>query len=227
MANDEESDKAKQEIAKALVAYRPEIIAAGKFISETTKQPLKQVLGFLGDVAGIARIELLLLFEKRYHRKLLEKNINDPKAIPLGVIYPLLSAALIEDDESLAEMFASLLASYASDSEERFTPKTFIDTVRSMTPFEAYLLGLMVDAPGGDDPSRMLFTIDLPDDISFVSDENITLNSYPEPKPKVLLALASLQHLGCIQAAQSIDGTTYFQQASVTYYGEQFMLACR
>lgn len=133
----------------------------------------------------------------------------------------------MEDDESLAEMFAALLASYASDSDDQFTPKTFIDTVRNMTPFEAHLLRLMVDARGSDDPGRMLSTIDLPEDISFVSDENKALNTYPEPKPKVLLALASLQRLGCVQAAQSIDGTTYFQQASVTYYGEQLMLACK
>lgn len=79
MAADDEKEKAKQEIAKALVAFKPEINAAGNFISDVTKQPVKQVLGLLGDIAGIARMELLLLFQKRYERKLLEKKHHRSK----------------------------------------------------------------------------------------------------------------------------------------------------
>lgn len=62
----------------------------------------------------------------------------DPKSVPLRTLVPLLDGASLEEDESLQDMWASLLASAAEDGDA--VPPAFVSIMRDLSPSDADLL---------------------------------------------------------------------------------------
>jgi hypothetical protein len=137
--------KAAPEIAKGLTA----IGAAIPFTAI-----VKKMLGLAADeVAEMLRDRVRLY---RYGNQMrciekAEKMAKDagftPKAVPPKILFPLLEGASFEDDEGLHDMWATLLASAASDRGQSVRPG-FIAILREMAPDEAYMLQLISALPG-------------------------------------------------------------------------------
>lgn len=68
-------------------------------------------------------------------RKKLEKADRKPKTIHPRLLVPMLESASVEDDKSLQEMWAGLLAT-ASQEAETISP-SFVETLKQLTPDEA------------------------------------------------------------------------------------------
>lgn len=80
------------------------------------------------------------LFEKT--KKVLDKAGLAPEAVEMKVLHPLLNAAQFETDESLHDMWASLLASAASAQLRTGREATYIEILRQLHQNDAVILNL-------------------------------------------------------------------------------------
>jgi hypothetical protein len=225
MLTDEES-KAVQEAAKAAVELKSEIRSFGEFMGTIIGHPLRQAGGLIGDGLGILRMEIAFKYQKRVERIMIERGMNGPqRTIPLSVAYPLLEAASLEEDNDMAEMFAQLLVNATNKDFDGYIPKSFVETVRRMSPLEALILRRMVDAPDeAKTDGGFLYTGSLPE--RYGSRPEPYDNEYVEPVAPVALALASLMTAGCIELMTTIDGSIVHFQGAVTLYGKELIRAC-
>ncbi|PWK65897.1 Abi-alpha family protein [Aminobacter sp. AP02] len=224
--SDEES-KALQEVAKTASKYEQAARELGAFVGSVIGHPLRQAGGLLGDSLGILRLEMALRYKGRVDRIMHERGLSGPqREIPLSVAYPLLEAASIEEDEQLQEMFAQLLVNAIDGNVGGYIPKSFVETIRKMSPLEALILNRMVDAPPtsvGD--GGMMYTGRLPDD--YLDSPAAIDGGEPEPRADVALALSSLIAAGCVGAMLRMNGSYDIAEARVTEFGQALVRACR
>jgi hypothetical protein len=127
----------------------PELIAHATKITELVlgSATARKILGKATDeVAEMLATEIRTY---RYGRslKLLEKATRmaeeagfTPKAVPIKLLSPLLEGASLEEDESLHDMWAALLANAASPEPVHAVRPGFIAALKQMAPDEAALL---------------------------------------------------------------------------------------
>jgi hypothetical protein len=124
------------------------IAAPVKDITELLNKFLSPALQEAGEVVG-ARIRV---FRLKQETKLLEKSISilkeaglKPRPVNLRVLFPLLDAAVLEEDDQMAERWASLLASAADPNNETDLEASFIEILKQLTPTHAYLLDVFYE----------------------------------------------------------------------------------
>lgn len=229
MLSDEEA-KALQELSKAASANPDIVRRAMSFLSDVIGQPSRQISGLVGDVVGILRLEILMKYQERVERISRERRIDIRGRLPLALAYPLLEAASLEEDDDISEMYANLLVSYAEGNREeasgggaRFLPKEFIQSLKSMTPFEAEVLKSIYLAPNeyknGD---GKLCSIALPHEYMPIP-ENRNIVEIPFD---LEIALVSLHKNKFIEAHITFGGWHGFDLVGMSLYGETFMRAC-
>ena len=76
---------------------------------------------------------------------ILEEEKIRPKSVNLKVLLPLLDATALEDDETMAERWASLLASAANPKHESGLESSFIEILKQLPPAHAYLLDVFYE----------------------------------------------------------------------------------
>ena len=223
--SDEES-KAIQEVAKTAAHYKDSATAFGAFFNRVVGHPLQQAGGLVGDTLGIVRIEMALRFMKRVERIMEERGMDGPRrALPLAIAYPLLEAATLEEDETLSEMFAELLVNAISD-EEAYIPKSFVETIKGMSPIEAAVLRAMADAPAeAKGPVGMMYTKELPH--CYLPAPTPQDKGWSDPPANIALALSALISSGCVLPMILMNGGWTTSQCRVSDYGVAFVKACR
>jgi Abortive infection alpha len=112
---------------------------------------VKRMLGPAADeLAEMLRDQVRLY---RYERQIkclekAERMARDagftPQAVPPKILFPLLDGASMEDDDSLHDMWAALLANAASP-RGRIVRPSFISLLKEMAPDEAWLLSGLDD----------------------------------------------------------------------------------
>ena len=75
-------------------------------------------------------------------QQILEEAGLQPKAVNMRVLFPLLETAALEDDETMVERWASLLASAANPNNQSALEASFIEILKQLAPTHAYLLGV-------------------------------------------------------------------------------------
>jgi hypothetical protein len=147
----------KPEEISAIIQAAPGLIKSGAELAGALKltQIAKAILGPATDeFAERIRDEVRLY---RFGRQLellrkAEKMVEDagftPKAVPIKLLFPLLEGASLEEDESLHDMWAALLANAASPDCEKVRPG-FIATLKQMARDEAVLLNAVYESANG------------------------------------------------------------------------------
>jgi hypothetical protein len=181
--NPDDLIKAAPEIAKGAGA----LAAAIPFTSV-----VKRMLGPTADeLAEMWRDQVRMY---RYERQLkcvekAERMAQDagftPQAVPPKILFPLLEGASMEEDETLHEMWAALLAN-ASRSSMTVRPN-FISILRDMAPDEATILcaipDLMVEVESDQDKYRGLTFEEHPD---IGAEQNRIMNRFLTNLPDIL-----------------------------------------
>jgi hypothetical protein len=100
----------------------------------------EQVGAMLADEVRIRmHLPLNIRLLRRVNRILEKENIK-PRSVNLKVLLPLLDAAALEDDETMAERWASLLPSAANPNNKSALEASFIEILKQLSPAHAYLL---------------------------------------------------------------------------------------
>ena len=221
----DEGAKAIQASAKAASELRPELRGVGHFLAKALGRSTEQANGLLGDVLAFARIELSLRFYDRVQRKMDERGMDGPtKKAALAVVFPILQAASVEEEDDIAEMFADLLVNAVDDMAQVSVSKAIVETVRRLSPVEAKVLQAMANAPADSlNESGMMFTCGLP--VTYHPKPSSEYNLDDEVPADVSLALATLTSLGCVECAATWGGATIQRQARVTIFGQALINA--
>jgi hypothetical protein len=153
-----------------------------------------------------------------------QRGLDAPtRTAPLNVVYPLLEAASIEQEDDLQQLFAALLVNAIDADSGVSVLKSFVDVVRTMSPLEARILAKLVDTPPKFRRGEMIITGVLPEEYV----EHSKDREPPSLPENVELALSNLVRNGCIYAAGTWGGGTSLQVVGVTPFGHAFMRACR
>lgn len=106
--------------------------------------PLADEFGMmLGDTARVFRVKNWVRTVRKTERILSDAGLP-PKAVPPRLFLPITEACSVEDNESLQEMWAGLLAT-ASQKADSVSP-SFVEALKQLTPAEARYLGTLYDA---------------------------------------------------------------------------------
>jgi hypothetical protein len=124
------------------------IAAPIKDITELLNKFLSPSFQEAGEVIG----DRIRVFRLKQQTKLLQKTIGileeaglEPKPVSLRVLFPLLDAAVLEEDDQMAERWASLLASAADPNNQTALEASFIEILKQLTPTHAYLLDVFYE----------------------------------------------------------------------------------
>jgi hypothetical protein len=77
--------------------------------------------------------------------QIVEEEKIKPKFVNLKVLLPLLNASALEDDETMADLWASLLASAADSKNESALELSFVEILKQLPPTHAFLLDVFYD----------------------------------------------------------------------------------
>ena len=107
----------------------------GKFLG-----PACEEMGALiGEHVRVFRLKNQIRILKRA-KKILATEGLEPEAVNLKTFVPLLEAGALEEDDEMAERWASLLASAATATGKQTVEPSFIEILRQLTPLQARIL---------------------------------------------------------------------------------------
>ena len=97
--------------------------------------PMAEEFGaMLGDKVRVYRVKNMVATMQKTERILRDAGLS-PNAVPPRLLLPIIENSSIEDNESLQDMWAGLLAT-ASQQKDSVSP-SFIETLKQLTPDEA------------------------------------------------------------------------------------------
>jgi hypothetical protein len=132
---------------------------ASEFLAKIVNPPLEQLGGLLADHVKYWRfknqIDMVLKAEK-----LLQDRGVAPATIPLRTLVPLLEEASLEEDATMQERWASLLASAADPAFASRIQTSYVGILKELSPAEANLMDqlfLLYEATEQDKREALLF----------------------------------------------------------------------
>jgi hypothetical protein len=117
-------------------------------LSPAAGKLLERAFGPAADEAGAIIREKINSRRNRVIEKAtrdLEKAKIEPREVPLRLLAPILRHATLEDDETLSDRWAALLANAAAGPKGAFVSPFFAHLLSVITPWEAKMLQLMSD----------------------------------------------------------------------------------
>jgi hypothetical protein len=214
------------------------------FALATANQIAKQAQDFIAAVAGhkgesVGTILGSLVERRRKNAEaaaggayLTLLNIGvTPAEIPLKVLQPALDAASLEEDESMQQLWANLLANAADARHPGKILPSFPQILHQLRPSDAQFLNNLVDAweANTTQQSRMLITLDMnnlhPVGMDDFSSER--LKALWNPTQDTALSISNLEHCGLICRVYSTHKTEIGFHYEPTYLGGAFIEACR
>ncbi len=140
MSESEEIAKAIQQSAKLGEKGLDVAEKAGGFIAKVFKEPISEVSGLITDKLRFVRWRRLVKMSDEVNQILIEKGINETKAVPPKLALPIFEDSSLEDDQDIQSLWNHLLANAMNpefNDEIRFG---FIDMIKNITGTEAQLL---------------------------------------------------------------------------------------
>jgi hypothetical protein len=115
----------------------------GELLGRLTDAPASEVGGYFQDWLRTRRVRR---FAKTLAKTqdILDAAGVDPKAVPMGILWPLLEGASLEEDEDLADRWAALIANTAINTEDEL-PR-YAGLLRELSPRDARLLDAVYEA---------------------------------------------------------------------------------
>lgn len=139
--------KAGQEIAKTA----GKVIDAGSDLARFCAKALGTVPEDLVGVAGgdylrEVRIRNLDSLMRKTEKKLQDRGVEEPRPLNTKLALPLLDAASEESDETLQDMWSSLMANAMDPDRDVSLQRIFIDTLKQFDPVDALVFKAIATA---------------------------------------------------------------------------------
>jgi hypothetical protein len=208
----------------------PDDRATEELVRSAADEISPEVSRFIGTIAGSPAIEVSELIaeqirawrfrlEIRHLRKAmaqLEQAGLSPKVVPMRTLAPLIEGASLEDDESLGDRWASLLANAASGSQS--VPPSFPGVLRELDPVGAQLLDYVYE-------THMQLAPDLRP--HFAADVTRAQGEMALSDVELEFHVDNLIRLRLITSPGLFGGGSNMKHVSLTQFGRSFVRACR
>jgi hypothetical protein len=222
------SDEDVSAIAKATQAVAE---TTGKLSEATTsfgrvvKGPIDEMVGILEDRVRFARWKRQLALTDKAEKIMVARGMAKPtRELPINFAVPLLTAAVLEEDDYLQETWARLLVNAGDASTEMELRTAFVEILRGMSAFDVRNLSkLAVATITSSNEPRYVGTMNLPDSCECYPG---SLQGNPNISTEVSISLANLIRLGCIVSTSGFGGGVNFFQVVVTELGLALYHAC-
>ncbi len=141
-----ETAKAVQEVAKTTGKALDAAQAGGAYLARMLGTVLEDAVGLLGgDLLRQYRIRNWHRISQKTFDKLDQRGVEQVEPLSAKVIVPLLEAASNESDETLQDMWASLLANAMDPNKDTSLQRIFIDTLGQMEPVDVLIFKTMAE----------------------------------------------------------------------------------
>lgn len=190
--------------------------------------PATEELGLLfGERVRYFRLKnSLRLFEKT--KALLDAKGIEPTAVPLRILLPLLEGASLEDNQSLADKWAGLLAAAADSTRDESILPSYPHILESLSPSDVQMLDLMYanEQKGGTVTGADGQEIDR----GWTLQSEILIET-GMPEHSFLLSFENLAGFGLVQVGGRNFGGTKMafenkSEVGLTFLGTAFIAAC-
>ncbi len=154
-----EGAKAAQEVAKTTGKALDAAQAGGAYLARMLGTVPEDVVGLLGgDLLRQYRIRNWHKISQKTFDKLDQRGVEQLEPLSAKVIVPLLEAASNEDDETLQDMWAELLANAMDPACDVSLQRVFIDTLKQFEPIDARVLSayLEVGSANAKSPNHLV-----------------------------------------------------------------------
>lgn len=137
----QELGKAGKEIGKAVRKGFETTEKFGAFLKEVFGPSAVEAGGMFHDYLKHQRELNGIHLRQKFQRKLREMGVaGETHPVPLSFGMPLLEKATLEDDETLQEMWAGLLASAVDPSQTNPPRRAFVNILANLEPLDAQIL---------------------------------------------------------------------------------------
>jgi hypothetical protein len=117
---------------------------ARRFLRKIVDPPLEELGGLLADQVRLFRFKKQVEILEKAQKILLDKGIN-PRKVSLKTLVPILEEGSLEEDESMSDRWASLLATAADPSSTISVQPSFPEVLKELSPKEALILDKIFD----------------------------------------------------------------------------------
>lgn len=224
-----ETAKATQEVAKTTSKALDAAEKLGGFISKYIGGPLEQAVGIFEDKLKYIRWERQQRLFKRAQEFIENEGANITRPLPIKHAVPLLSAASLEEDDYLQDIWARLLVNFTMDASSVEATRTYIDILERLSSLEVKIINAVYINDYGSMHHNGVATRELPHKAIVLPeklDEEIMEALKIEPSDDVKLALANLDRLGILSVGRSMGGGQLFGLLNPTLLGKSFFEAC-
>lgn len=225
-----EASKATQEVAKTSAKALETADKLGGFISRYIGGSLEQAMGIFEDKLKYIRWERqerLFLRAQEFIEQ--EGSAKVTRALPLKHAVPLLSAASLEEDNELQDVWARLLVNFTIETSSIEATRTYIDILERLSSLEVHIINSIYSNNYDSIHHNGVATRELPNQTIVLpekKDEETREAMKIEPSSEVMLALANLDRLGLVAVGQSMAGGQLFGFLNPTLLGKAFHEAC-
>ena len=209
---------------KAVAETSGQAIEAAKGLGQIIKGPVEDLMGILRDRLQMARWERRIALYEKAHKIMRTRQIQMPtRELPLNFAVPLLTTAMIEEDDELQDAWARMLVNAGDASTDMELRTAYVEILRGMSAFDVKnlsalavaTLSLPPSAPHGLGVMKVLH----PDLVPPGKDA-------PDVPPELAISLANLARLGCAMPGGGFDGAVLFSIMTVTQLGIALYKAC-
>lgn len=194
----------------------------GGFISEYTHEPLKAASGIVTNKLNYIRWEQGIRLMVKSRELLIQLGFSSPPhAVPMNFAIPLLEAGSLEENGDLQDLWAALLVNAATSGQPNDRRRAYISILEQLTHLDAQILIKIYTALAGEVSERAAITKDLPERIEIFPRDG-SFDSLESPSEDVVLSLANLARIGCIDSEEDWGNRKDFRVAYGTILGKAF-----
>lgn len=149
--------------------------------------------------------------------------------MPIKHAIPLFSAASLEEDDYLQDIWARLLVNFTIDTSSVEATRTYIDILERLSSLEVKIINAVYINDYGSMQHNGVATRELPHKAIVLPEkpDKDTRDALKiEPSEDVKLALANLDRLGVVSVGRSMGGGQLFGSLNPTLLGKAFFEAC-
>ena len=116
---------------------------AGSFVSRIFKEPIDQAAGMLTDWLKFQRLKRLVEISDKVDRILRARGVIETRAVPPKVAFRMLDGAAVEDDPTLRNLWANLIANAMDPGFTCDISPVYADIVSNLSPLDVRILLVM------------------------------------------------------------------------------------
>jgi hypothetical protein len=199
---------------------------SGKAIDATTgfaricKGPVAELIGCVEDKFKYTRWERRIALIEKAEARMRDRGLAAPtRELPLPFAVPLLTAAVLEEDDELQEIWARLLVNAGDGSTDMELRVAYVEILRGMTAFDVLVLSKLAET-ALNWKSKTRRAIDVKQIFEVDPEDTDELPRH------LAISLGNLARLGCAFPGGGWDAAVIFRYMTVTGLGIALYNAC-